>query len=91
MSSTADRPEIEELFQGLRRAHAAHDADGIVEAYVLNCMALEDLPIQRTRWRNLPVTLINSSPDGCFAYCGRLGRSPGVADPSRRRRHRLQP
>jgi hypothetical protein len=32
MSSTADRAEIEALFQQLVRAHADHDADAIVEA-----------------------------------------------------------
>ncbi len=33
MSSTTDRTEIEGLFQQLAKAHADHNADGIVEAY----------------------------------------------------------
>jgi ketosteroid isomerase-like protein len=44
MSSTADRGEIEALFQRLVRAHADHDADAIVEAYAPDAVIYDLAP-----------------------------------------------
>ena len=44
MSSTADRAEIEALFQQLARAHAHHDADAIVEAYAPDAVIYDLAP-----------------------------------------------
>jgi uncharacterized protein (TIGR02246 family) len=43
MSST-DREEIEALFQQLAKAHADHDADGIVEAYAPDAVIYDLAP-----------------------------------------------
>ena len=44
MSSTADRAEIEALFQQLGRAHADRDADAIVEAYAPDAVIYDLAP-----------------------------------------------
>jgi ketosteroid isomerase-like protein len=44
MSSTADRAEIEALFQQLVRAHAERDADAIVEAYAPDAVIYDLAP-----------------------------------------------
>jgi uncharacterized protein (TIGR02246 family) len=52
MSSTADRPEIEALFQQLARAHADHDADAIVEAYAPDAVIYDLAPPLGRRGKN---------------------------------------
>ena len=44
MSSTADRAEIEALFQQLGKAHADRDADAIVEAYAPDAVIYDLAP-----------------------------------------------
>jgi uncharacterized protein (TIGR02246 family) len=44
MSSTPNRAEIEALLQELARAHANHDADAIVEAYVPDAVIFDLSP-----------------------------------------------
>jgi ketosteroid isomerase-like protein len=44
MNSTADRAEIEGLFQKLAKAHADHDADAIVEAYARDAVIYDLAP-----------------------------------------------
>ncbi|RJG14394.1 SgcJ/EcaC family oxidoreductase [Pseudomonas cavernicola] len=44
MNSTADRAEIEALFQRLVRAHADRDADAIVEAYAPDAVIYDLAP-----------------------------------------------
>ena len=44
MNSTADRAEIEALFQRLGRAHADRDADAIVEAYAPDAVIYDLAP-----------------------------------------------
>jgi uncharacterized protein (TIGR02246 family) len=44
MSSITDKAKIEALFQRLARAHADHDADGIVEAYAPDAVIYDLAP-----------------------------------------------
>jgi uncharacterized protein (TIGR02246 family) len=44
MSSITDKAEVEGLFQRLARAHAAHDADAIVEAYAPDAVIYDLAP-----------------------------------------------
>jgi ketosteroid isomerase-like protein len=47
MSSTADRAEIEALFQQFVRAHADRDADAIVDAYAPDAVIYDKVAPRR--------------------------------------------
>jgi uncharacterized protein (TIGR02246 family) len=93
MSSTADRAEIEALFQQLVRAHAERDADAIVEAYAPDAV-IYDLapPLGRhgmnrdsvvawlASWEGpiqIDVHDVNLSVDGDLAFASALNRMRG--------------
>jgi uncharacterized protein (TIGR02246 family) len=52
MNSTTDRAEIQALFRQLAKAHADHDADAIVEAYVPDAVIYDLAPPLARRGMN---------------------------------------
>jgi hypothetical protein len=59
MNLTADRFEVELLFQRLARAHADHDADAIVEAYAHDDVSSENKRAMANRMRSLVRALLH--------------------------------
>lgn len=93
MSSTANRAEIEALFQQLARAHTERDADAIVEAYAPDAVIYDLAPPLGRRGMNRdsivawlaswegPIQIdardVNLSIDGNLAFASGLNRMRG--------------
>ena len=93
MSSTADRAEIEALFQQLVRAHADRDAAAIVEAYAPDAVIYDLSPPLGRRGMNRdsvaawlagwdgPIQIdardVNLTVDGDVAFASALNRMRG--------------